>query len=118
MSVMRKAAYPALEQAALNFLSVIADSVITGIENGTIPLPALAADPAVSVDPLALGRTKQAAAFNAIQAHLTANPPPEGIKINTSLINSAIEIAVAKKNQIGNQGNGGTTGNFAEKKDA
>lgn len=100
-----KTAYPALEQAAMNFLVVIADAIIAGIESGAIPLPVLASEPGTVVDTLALGRTKQLTAFNAIQEKLKITPPPAEMVITTSLINSAIEISVQKHKQLGNQGN-------------
>lgn len=110
-----KTAYPALEQAAINFLTTVADAIIAGIESGAIPLPVLAAEPGAPIDPLALGRLKQQTAFNAIQAQLKVTPPPTGMVISTSLINSAIEISVQKHKQLGNQGNfpGGNSGPVA-----
>lgn len=110
-----QAAYPALEQAAINFLTVIADAIIAGIESGAIPLPVLAAEPGAPVDALALGRLKQQTAFNLIQAQLKTTPPPAGVTITTSLINSAIEISVQKNKQMGNGGNfpGGNSGPVA-----
>ena len=115
-----KTAWPVLEQAGLNFLVAIADSIVAAIESGAIPLPVLAIEPGVTVDPiaskLANGRAKQLAAFNAIQTQLVKTPPPTGTVVTTSLINAAIEISVAKNKQIGNQGVlvGGNSGPIAE----
>ena len=113
-----KAAWPVLEQAGLNFLVTIADAIVAAIESGAIPLPVLAAEPGVTVDPLAVGRQKQLVAFNAIQAQLVKTPPPAGVVVSTSLINSAIEISVGKYKvaNSGNQGNlpGGNSGPVAE----
>ena len=96
-------------------MSVIADAIIADIESGAIPLPALATAPGTAVDKVNQGRAKQVAAFNAIQAKLTTTPPPAGVTITNSLINSAIEIAVQKNKQLGNQGNfpGGNSGPVA-----
>ena len=107
-----KAAWPVLEQAGLNFLVAIADAIVAAIESGAIPLPVLAVESGAPVDPLVLGRQKQRAAFDAIQAQLAKTPPPAGVVVNTSLINSAIEISVGKLKQIQNAGNfpGGNSG--------
>ena len=101
-----KAAWPVLEQAGLNFLVAIADAIVAAIESGAIPLPVLAVEPGATVDPLALGRTKQRVAFDAIQAQLVKTPPSAGVVVSTSLINSAIEISVAKY-KVANSGNHG-----------
>lgn len=110
-----KAAYPVLEQAALNFLSTVVDAIIAGIESGAIPLPVLVAEPGDGVNPDALGNQKRAVALAQVRAYLVTNPPPAGMTITTSLINSAIEISVAKMKQVGNGGNfpGGNSGPVA-----
>jgi hypothetical protein len=101
-----KAAFPVLEQAAMNFLVAIADAIVAAIESGAIPLPVLAADPGTPVDSLAVGEQKRKAAFVAIQAKLAETPPPAGMTVSTSLINSAIEISV-QKYKVANSGNHG-----------
>lgn len=99
-----KAAIPVVEQAALNLLETIADAVIAGIENGTIPLPALATEAVVKSQE---SNHKRDTAFSAIQAKLAVpGTVPLGTTINDSTVYLAIEIAV-QKYKVNNSGNGG-----------
>jgi len=113
-----QASIPALEQAAINFLTSIADAIINDIESGVIPLPALAAEPGATVDPLVLGKQKRDAAFTAIQAQLVKTPPPAGVTVTNSLVYFTIELSVQKAKQMGNGGNlpGGNSGPVSLKK--
>jgi len=107
-----EAAIPVAEQAASNFLTALVDEIIAGINNGTIPLPVLAAEPGATVDPLVLGRQKRDAAFTAVQAKLATVTVPAGVTISNSMIYWQIETCVRKAKNMGNGGNfpGGNSG--------
>ena len=98
-----KAAIPVLEQAASNFLSALVAQIIADIENGTIPLPSLAAAPGAPTVPV--GDTKRSVAFNTVKQKLaTTNVPPSGMTISDSLIYWQIETSLRAYK---NKGNGG-----------
>jgi hypothetical protein len=107
------AAIPQIEQAAINFLTGIVDTIITDIETGVIPLPALAVNPNepgavtdVEAQALALGKVKRDAAFNAVKQKLAGMTIPEDITVTNSLIYWQIETSV-RKYKTNNSGNGG-----------
>jgi hypothetical protein len=107
-----KAAIPVLEQAVSNFLSALVAQIVADIENGTIPLPVLAAEPGTPVDPLALGKRKRDAAFTAVTEKLKTTTIPDGMVISNSMIYWQIETSVRALKNMGNGGNfpGGNSG--------